>query len=363
TGCAHMTSSPGKITKAPFGVMPDGKAVDLYILTNGHGVQAKITNYGGIVVSLFVPDRNGVMGDVVLGFDNLGDYVKHSPYFGCIVGRYANRIAFGQFTLDGVSYTLAVNNDANHLHGGLRGFDKFLWNAEPIEHGKGGPALELTALSPDGDEGYPGALSLTVSYTLTDDDALRIDYRAKTDKTTIVNLTNHSYFNLGGAGNGDILGTVMQINAGRFTPVNENLIPTGEIRAVKGTPLDFTQPTPIGERIDGADPQLKIAGGYDHNYVLDHNDGRLTVGAVAYDPRSGRVLEMRTTEPGVQLYTGNFLDGTLIGKGGKVYPHRSGFCLEAQHYPDSPNQPGFPSVVLKRGREYRQTTIYRFSTR
>ncbi len=351
-----------EIQKEAYGKTAGGQAVELYTFTNPHGMKAAISTYGGIVVSVEVPDQEGAMADVVLGFDGLDGYMAGSPYFGCITGRYANRIAKGKFSLDGAEYTLATNNDANHLHGGLVGFDKVVWQAETLRE-PDAVGLRLTYQSKDGEEGYPGNLDCVVTYRLTNDNALRIDYEAKTDKATHVNLTNHSYFNLAGQGNGDILGHEMMIHADRFTPVDETLIPTGELRPVSGTPLDFTKPHAIGERIGQDAEQLKLGGGYDHNFVLNRQDGALALAARVVEQGSGRVMEVLTTEPGVQLYTGNFLDGTLTGKDGKVYQHRYGFCLETQHYPDTPNQACFPSTVLRPGETYAATTVYRFSTR
>jgi aldose 1-epimerase len=349
-------SCTSKVNSRRFGVTPSGEAVDLYTLTNSKGMEAAISTYGGVVVSLKVPDRNGTLGDVVLGFDNLEGYVKPGTYFGAIIGRYGNRIANGRFTLDGVAYTLAKNNGENSLHGGRQGFDKRLWTATHST----GQSVELTYLSKDGEEGFPGNLSTTVTYTLTDNNELRIDYSATTDKDTVVNLTNHSYFNLAGQGEGDVLGHRVTIRADRFTPVNKTLIPTGELRSVEGTPLDFRQPHTIGERIDSADEQLALGGGYDHNFVINRTASGLELAATVSEPKTGRVLEVLTTEPGVQFYTANSLATT--GKGGKVYSRRSAFCLETEHYPDSPNQPDFPSVVLKPGGHYQTTTVYRFST-
>ncbi len=346
--------------REPFGKTEEGIAVELFTLTNPQGLEAKITNYGGIVVSLLVPDRKGDRRDVVLGHERLEDYLDNSPYFGCLVGRYGNRIANGRFTLDGTEYELARNNGNNHLHGGIRGFDKAAWQTS-TSTSEAGEALELKYVSPDGEEGYPGTLSVRVVYTLTLDNALRIDYSATTDKPTVVNLTHHSYFNLRGAGTGDILGHEVQILAKRFTPVNEGLIPTGELRPVAGTPLDFTQPIALGARIENKDEQLVRAGGYDHNFVLDSGGGALALAARVVDPQSGRVMEVLTTEPAIQLYTGNFLESDIAGKDDQRYGHRHGLCLEAQHFPDSPNQPSFPSTVLRPGEEYTQTTLYRFS--
>jgi aldose 1-epimerase len=350
------------IEKQPFGKTPDGTSVDLYTLTNDNGMVVKIMNYGGTVTSLIVPDRNGKMGDVVLGYDNLDGYLKNNPYFGSIIGRYANRIAKGRFILNGIEYKLAQNNGENHLHGGIKGFDKVVWNAKEVKTGNG-VGVELSYLSKDGEEGYPGNLSVTVTYILTNNNELKINYLATTDKDTVVNLTHHSYFNLAGAGEGDILGHELMINADKFTPVDKNLIPTGELRSVKGTPMDFTQPTPIGARINQEDEQLIFGKGYDHNWVLNLVDGALTRVARVYEPKTGRVMEVFTTEPGMQFYSGNFLDGTITGKGGKVYYQRYGFCLETQHFPDSPNKPQFPSTVLKPGQTYKTTTIYQFSTK
>lgn len=349
------------ITKAPFGKTPDGTPVDIYTLTNAAGVEARIMTYGGIVVSLKTPDRNGKMEDVVLGFDNLDGYLKGHPYFGALVGRYGNRIAKGKFSIDGHDYTLLVNNGENHLHGGKKGFDKYVWKAHPAL-GTDGPALELKMSSPDMDEGYPGKLDVTVVYTLTRDNGLKIEYTATTSKPTHLNLTNHSYFNLAGAGNGDILGQVLTVNADKFTATDSGLIPTGELRSVKGTALDFLTPEVIGKRIDADEEPIRLGAGYDHCYVINGGGKSLTHAATATDPASGRVMEVYTTEPGVQLYTGNHLDG-LAGKGGKKYLKRYAFCLETQHYPDSPNKPSFPSTLLKPGQTFHSTTIYKFSAK
>jgi aldose 1-epimerase len=351
------------IKHEPFGLTKDGKPTALYTLRNAKGVTAKITNYGGIVISLTAPDHNGKFDDVVLGYDNLAGYLAKTPYFGCLVGRYGNRIANGKFTLGGQTYCLATNNGPNSLHGGIVGFDKVLWTARPFES-PDGPALELRYTSKDGEEGFPGTLNVKAVYTLTADNGLRLDYTAKTDKATAVNLTQHSYFNLAGQGNGDILGHQVVLNADAFTPVDATLIPTGEIRPVNGTPFDFTKPHTIGERINQADEQLKFGGGYDHNWVLNKaRDKQLALAATVTEPKSGRVLEVWTTEPGLQFYCGNFLDGSITGKGGKVYQHRYGFCMEPQHYPDSPNKPLFPSVVLHPGDTYTHTLIYKFSVK
>lgn len=343
------------IKKQFFGKTDDGKSVDLYTLTNAHGLKAEIITFGGIVTSLQVPDRNGKFADIVLGCDDVNDYTKKSPYFGALIGRYGNRIAKGRFTLDGTEYKLATNDGPNHLHGGKKGFDKVVWTAKPMQT-KEGQALKLTYKSRDGEEGYPGNLSCTVVYTLTDNNELKISYEAKTDKDTIVNLTHHSYFNLAGYNSGDVLGHELMINANSFTPVDKTLIPTGEIKAVKGTPMDFTKPTAIGLHIK------EVEGGYDHNYVLNNSKGKLALTATVYEPKTGRFMEVYTTEPGLQFYSGNFLDGTLKGKGA-VYNKHAGFCLEAQHFPDSPNKANFPSVVLKPGQKYTQLTVYNFSAR
>jgi aldose 1-epimerase len=345
------------ISQAPFGHTPDGAPVDLYTLRNAGGIEARICNYGGILASLKTPDRNGQRADVVLGFDNLDGYLNFSPYFGALVGRFCNRIANAAFTLDGATYTLAANNGPNALHGGRKGFDKMVWRAAPI-NADSTPALELHYLSKDGEEGYPGNLQVKAIYSLTNENGLRLDLTATTDKTTIVNLTQHSYFNL--AGKGDILGHQVEIDANRFTPVDRTLIPTGELKPVAGTPFDFRRPTAIGARIGHDDEQLQRGHGYDHNFVLNHPMGRLDVVARASEPVSGRVLEVLTTEPGLQFYTGNHLNGTIKGKGGQIYHKRSGFCLEAQHFPDSPNHKVFPSATLRPGEVYSNTIIFRF---
>ena len=334
----------------------------VFTLTNSNGVEVRITNYGGIIISILVPDRTGKRDDVVLGYDYLEDYIKNSPYFGALIGRYANRIAKGQFKLDGKSYTLAINNGPNSLHGGLKGFDKVIWMAKSLLTANG-PSLQLNYVSKDGEEGYPGTLSVKAVYTLTEDNAIMLQFTATTDQATIINLTNHSYFNLAGAGNGDILNHQVTIYADRFTPVDETLIPTGELRPVEGTPFDFRTSTAIGARINDPDEQLKFGNGYDHNWVIDKKTGRLALMARVYEPTTGRVLEVLSTEPGLQFYSGNFLDGTNIGKGGKVYKFRYAFVMEPQHFPDSPNQPGFPSVVLRPGQTYKNTIIYRFSVK
>ena len=344
--------------KTTFGKMPDGQAIDLYTLTNRNGMEVTITNYGGRVVSLLAPDRAGKVADVVLGFDDLSGYLAENPYFGALVGRYANRIANGEFSLDGVEYHVPRNDGPNALHGGIRGFDKRVWTAHDVT--KENPSLELTYLSKDGEEGYPGNLSVKVVYTLTDNNELQIDYTATTDKETVLNLTNHSYFNLAGQGNGNILNHQLMINADRLTPINSTLIPTGELRPVDGTPFDFRKPAAIVPRINDDNEQLKFGKGYDHNFVVNHKDTRPVLAARVTDPESGRVMEVLTTQPGMQLYTGNFLDGTIHGKGGKVYGYRSALCLETQHFPNSPNQPNFPSAELKPGQTFHETTIYKF---
>ncbi len=359
---ATTAGAPAKgatVTRASFGTLPDGTPVDVYTLTNANGLEVRAITYGGIIISLKTPDRTGQLGDIVLGFDTLEGYLKSSPYFGAIIGRYGNRIAKGRFTLDGKTYTLATNDGANHLHGGVKGFDKVVWQAEPVQNDKS-VAVIFTHTSPDGDEGYPGTLQVRVTYTLTDENTLEVDYHATTDKATPVNLTQHSYFNLSGAGSGDVLGERLQIDASHYTPVGAGLIPTGEIAPVEGTPFDFRTATAIGARINDDNAQLKLAGGYDHNFVLDRNQGGLAPAARVVDPASGRTLDVETTEPGIQFYSGNFLDGTITGKDGKVYPHRGGFCLETQHFPDSPNQPNFPSTILRPGQEYKSTTVFTF---
>jgi aldose 1-epimerase len=353
-----MTTHP-RIDQRPFGTLPDGTAVDLYVLRNAEAT-VSIATYGGTVVSLEVPDAFGKRADVVLGFDDVSGYAaKTNPYFGAIIGRYGNRIGKGRFTLDGKEYTLARNDGENHLHGGLKTFDKVVWAARPFVTGAG-PALELRYRSVDGEEGYPGNVDVQVLYTLSGS-ALQIDYGATTDAPTHVNLTNHAYFNLEGEGNGTILDHRLQLPASRFTAVAPGLIPTGEIRGVEGTPLDFLRPTRIGDRIDADDPQLRMGFGYDHNFVLDRGTGAppWNAGRVVA-PVSGRVMEVLTTEPGVQFYSGNHIDN-LAGKGGKVYVRRGGLCLETQHYPDTPNRPEFPSTVLRPGEKYATSTIYRFS--
>jgi aldose 1-epimerase len=348
------------VTKESFGKTAGGENVDLYTLRNMHGVEAKITNYGGILVSLKVPDRSGKFDDVVLGFNDLDSYLKGHPYFGALIGRYGNRIAKGRFTLNGVEYKLAVNNGENHLHGGIKGFDKVVWTGKETKT-NAGPAVILSYLSKDGEEGYPGNLNVRVVYTLTNKDELKIEYSATTDKDTVTNLTHHSYFNLAGEGNVDILNHQVLINGNRFVPTDAGSIPTGELRNVAGTPFDFRKLTAIGARINQDEEQLKFGNGYDHTWVINGRPGAMRLAAQAYEPTSGRRMQVWTTEPGVQFYTGNFLDGTLTGMSGKIYQRRYGFCFETQHYPDSPNQPSFPTTTLKKGATYRSTTIYKFT--
>jgi aldose 1-epimerase len=353
-----VSQSQRSLLRMDFGKTPEGAPVDLYVLTNGK-MTAKVMTYGAILTELHVPDRNGKLADVVLGFDSLDSYLAGHPHFGATTGRVANRVAKGRFTLDGTEYKLAVNNGPNSLHGGLKGFDKKVWKAEDAS-GPAGAAVKLTYTSPDGEEGYPGNLAVSVTYTVTPDNELRIDYEATTDKATPINLTNHSYFNLAGPASGPILDHELMLAADQYTAADDTLIPTGEIKSVTGTPLDFTKPAPIGARFDqlSGDPR-----GYDHNYVLRGEGKTPALGARVYEPGSGRVLEMFTTEPGVQLYTANFLDGSVKGKGGVAYRKHQGFCLEAQHFPDSINHANFPSTVLRPGEKYTQTTIYKFSAR
>jgi len=344
------------ITEQAWGFLPTGETISLYTLRNAKGMEANISNFGGRIVTLKAPDRAGKFEDVVLGYDSLEPYTKPNPFFGTLVGRYANRIANGEFTLDGKKYTLAKNNGPNSLHGGLQGFDKKAWTATVV-----GATLQLTCFSKDGEEGYPGNLSVTVTYALTDDNALSIDYQATTDADTVLNLTNHSYFNLAGHGNGHILDHQLTINADKFTPVNATLIPTGELRSVEGTPFDFRKPTPIGTHIDAADQQIQFGKGYDHNFVLNGTGSTPSLAARITDPQSGRTMEVLTTQPGVQLYTANHIEGDIKGKAGAIYHFRGAYCFETQHFPDSPNQPSFPTAVLKPGEKYHQTTIFRFS--
>ncbi len=349
------------VKKEAFGNTTDGKAVELYTLTNSHGMEVRIMTYGGVIVSVKTPDKAGRLADIVLGYDTLTPYLSKNPYFGAIVGRYANRIGGARFTLDGKVYKLAANDGPNALHGGLKGFDKVVWQAESFQKGDAAGII-LKYTSADGEEGYPGTVHVTVTYALNDKDEFHIDYQATTDKATPINLTNHTYFNLDGEGSGDVLGTEMMINAGHFTPVDSTLIPTGKIGSVTGTPLDFTKPTAIGARIDDKYEQLALGHGYDHNFVINRTGPGLALAARAYDPKSGRVLEVDTTEPGVQFYTGNFLNA-VNGKHGHVYNKRDAFCLETQHYPDSPNKPEFPSAILRPGQTFHSTTIWKFSAR
>jgi aldose 1-epimerase len=364
SGCASFsgaTKTNDQVSQQSFGTTPDGQAVEIYTLRNHHGMEAKIITYGGIVQSLKVPDKNGNYADIVLGYDGLDGYVTNSPFFGALIGRYGNRIAKGKFTLDGQEYTLPTNDVPNCLHGGDKGFFARVWKVVQADVGQDGPRLELSYLSPDGEEGFPGNLQVDATYTVTEDNALRVDFKATTDKDTICNLTHHSYFNL--SGSGDILNDVAYINADHFTPVDSTLIPTGELRPVTGTPFDFRTPTAIGLRINGDDQQLKYARGYDDNWVLNHASGELGLAARVEDPNSGRVLTVYTTAPGIQFYTGNFLNGTIHGKGGQVYQFRDAFCLEPQDFPDSPNHPGFPSSELKPGETYSNVIVYKFSTK
>jgi aldose 1-epimerase len=342
----------------------DFDQIQLYTLVNSSGMKVKITNYGAIVTSIVVPDRQGTPGDIALGYHRLEDYMNavDRPYFGAIVGRYGNRIARGKFAIDGQEYSLATNNGANHLHGGILGFDKVVWDAKPLPSAN---AIELSYRSKDKEEGYPGNLLARVTYTLTPDNALKVDYHATTDKATPINLTQHTYFNLKGEGEGTILDHELMLNASHYTPVDEGLIPTGQIAPVAGTPFDFTQSKPIGRDLQQNHEQLRIGLGYDHNFVLDRptNSVELQLAAKVYEPTSGRMMEIHTTEPGIQFYCGNFLDGRLVGKSGKPYLHRGGFCLETQHFPDSPNQAAFPSTILRPGQAYRTTTVFQFSVR
>lgn len=340
-----------------FGVMPEGNQVRLYTLINDGGIEVSITNYGGAITSIKVPDRNSVLGDIVLGYETLDEYVRNPRYLGCLVGRHANRIARGKFSLHGADYQLAQNNGPNHLHGGFKGFDKRLWYADE-EVADGSVVLHLDYFSRDGEENYPGDLTVKVCYTLSAANELGIEYQAATDKDTIVNLTNHSYFNL--AGRGNILGHELMLHANSFTPVSKDLIPTGEIRSVEGTPMDFRTSRTIGSQIAEPYDQLGFTGGYDHNFVLNEGNGSMRVAARVHEPSTGRVVEVLTTQPGIQFYSGNFLDGALTGKGEVVYQKYAGFCLEPQHFPDAPNQPNFPTTVLRRGEVYKQATVFRF---
>jgi aldose 1-epimerase len=360
TGSAQAPSmKKASVVRAPFGQLADGSPVEIFTLTNANGVEVRTMPYGAVIVSLRVPDRAGRIDDVVLGFDTLDGYLARTTYFGAVVGRYGNRIAKGQFTLDGRSYQLATNNGPNHLHGGVKGFDKQLWHAEPFDRdGRVGVAYTLT--SADGDQGYPGTLNVKVTYTLSPANELTVEYEGTTDRSTVINLTQHSFFNLAGDGSGDILGHKLTLDADRFTPVDATLIPTGEPAPVDGTPFDFRQPATIGARIDADHPQLRHGTGYDHNWVINGSPGTLRHAARVEDPSTGRTLDVSTTEPGVQFYAGNFLDGTITGKSGHVYKRRAGLCLETQHFPDSPNKPQFPSTVLRPGETYRSRTVFTF---
>jgi aldose 1-epimerase len=359
SGAPQPAPGPSKahVSRAPFGMMPDGSKVELFTLSNAGGMEVRAMTYGGIIVSLRVPDRNGRVDDVVLGQETAAAYAKNDPYLGALIGRYGNRIAKGRFTLDAKTYQLATNNGPNHLHGGIKGFDKVIWTAEPFQKSDSAGVI-FSYVSADGEEGYPGTLKVRVTYTLTPQNQLIVDYHATTDRPTVVNLTQHSYFNLAGQGTRDILDHRMQINADRITAVDATLIPTGEFLPVEGTPFDFRQPAPIGARIDSDNEQLKYGPGYDHNWVL--NGTGLKLAARVSEPTTGRTLEVSTTEPGIQFYAGNFLDGTIPGKQGRVYKRRYGFCLETQHFPDSPNHPNFPSTTLRPGEEYVSQTVMRF---
>jgi aldose 1-epimerase len=364
-GCSSKSPSPAPVpgpspvSLAPFGRTPDGRVIELVTLRNPHGVEVRVMTYGGIILSIRTPDRAGQFDDIVLGHDDAAGYFSNGTYFGVLVGRYANRLAKGKFTLDGHAYALATNNGANHLHGGTKGWDQALWKAETFQNA-GGVGVVLTLTSPDGDQGYPGTVNARVTYALSDKNELTVDYQAKTDKPTILNLTQHSYFNLAGPKATDILGHELQINADRYTPVDATLIPTGALAPVAGTPFDFRTPTPIGARIGQANEQLTRGKGYDHNWVLNRQGPGLRPAARVVEPTTGRTLDIATTEPGIQFYSGNFLDGTVTGKGGRVYGHRAGFCLETQHFPDSPNHPDFPSTVLRPGQEFTSRTVFTF---
>ncbi len=368
-GCSREESSAPvqtpkpKLMQGPFDRTPDGQVVDLITLRNGKGLEMTVLTYGGVIMSLKTPDATGALDDIVLGFDDLKSYVEKSPYFGCLIGRYGNRIAKGKFSIDGTAYTLATNNNGvNHLHGGNKGWDKAVWGFEPFQNAKG-VGVVLTHTSKDGDEGYPGTVKAKVTYTLTDANQLIVDYEATTDKATVINLTQHTYFNLAGAKANDILGHELTLNAAQYTPVDDTLIPTGQIAPVEGTPFDFRASTKIGARIGQDNEQLTRGKGYDHNFVLTRTGAGLSEAARVVEPLTGRTMTVATTEPGIQFYSGNFLDGTRVGKGGRVYPQRSGFCLETQHYPDSPNQPTFPSTVLRPGDKYSTQTVFTFGVK
>jgi aldose 1-epimerase len=361
--CCSTTEA--SISMRPYG-MVDGKSVNAYTLTNTNGLKMEVINYGGIITRLYVPDRNGKLEDIVLGYDDLASYVEANPYFGAIIGRVGNRIAHGKFTLDGKVYTLATNNAPGdipcHLHGGEKGFDKVVWSAVPSLE-KGEASITFHYISADGEEGYPGNLDVKVTYRLTNANELVCEYEATTDKATVVNLTNHTYFNLAGAGKGDILSHELMLNADRYTPVNAGLIPTGELAPVAGTPFDFRKATAIGARVDAGHEQIRFGLGYDHNWVLNRDGKGLSLAAKVYEPASGRVMKIHTEEPGIQFYCGNFLNGSNVGKGGVPYQFRTGFCLETQHFPDSPNQPDFPSIVLRPGQVYRTKTVHAFTAK
>lgn len=354
-------TTQASVTSESFGILPSGEEVTLFTMTNTNGLVAKVMSYGGIITSFKVPDKDGQLEDIVLGYDNLQGYLDATPYFGAIIGRYGNRIAKGKFTLDSVEYDLAINNIGNHLHGGLAGFDKVNWKVTEVPSEKG-VALAFSRVSPDMEEGYPGNLDVTVVYTLGNDNTLEFDYTATTDKATVVNLTQHSYFNLNGS-KSDILDHELMLNADKFLPVDSTLIPTGELRPVAGTPFDFTQFKKIGKDIDADNQQIAYGGGFDHCWVLKEDPKEMMLAATAYEPNSGRALDVYTSEPGIQFYSGNFLDGTITGKNGIVYKHRSGFCLETQHFPDSPNQESFPTTVLNPGETYHTTTLMKFYTK
>jgi aldose 1-epimerase len=357
-GVGVTGQSKRNVAHTSFGKTADGQPVEIYTLTNANGIEVKAMTYGAIITSLKTPDRTGKLADVVLGYDTLEGYLKDSPYFGAVVGRYGNRIAKGQFTLNGKTYKLVTNNGPNHLHGGNKGFDKVVWKGA-WKTGAQGPGVIFSRTSADGEEGYPGTLQTSVTYTLTEKNELIVEYRATTDKASPVNLTQHSYFNLA-ADDGDILGHQLTIDADRYTPVDDTLIPTGELATVEGAPFDFRKPTAIGARINADNPQLKNGKGYDHNWVLNRTGTGLQHAVRVVEPKSGRTLDIATTEPGVQFYSGNFLDGSIKGKGGRIYKHRSGFCLETQHYPDSPNHPNFPSTILQPGQTYSSKTVFTF---
>jgi aldose 1-epimerase len=356
---AQVSGRKARVTREAWGALGDGRPVAAFVVTNANGVELRIIEYGGIIVSLRVKDREGRLDDVVHGHDTLAGYLPNPPFFGCIVGRYANRIGKAEFPLDGKKYTLAKNNGENHLHGGVKGWNQALWQGSPFEKA-GAAGVILSHVSPDGDEGYPGKVAARVTYTLDDKDALHVLYQATTDKPTVINLSQHSYFNLGGAKAADILGHELVLRADRYTPVDDGLIPTGELAPVKGTPFDFTTPTRIGARIDADNVQIKRGKGYDHNFVVNGEPGKLRLAARVVEPTTGRTLEVMTTEPGVQFYTANFLDGTIKGKGGRSYGRRSAFCLETQHFPDSPNKPSFPTTRLNPGQEFKSETVFTF---